>query len=151
MICPFCSDPETHVKDSRATDTGKVVRRRRYCTKCGGKFTTFERLQMRELVVVKRSGAKRPFDRTKVEKSITTALRKRSFSDKQIEEITDKIILALESSNTREIPTRKIGNLIMQELAKIDLVAYIRFASVYKDFSTIEDFAKFINKLTIKQ
>lgn len=147
MQCPFCSTEDTNVKDSRTTDEGKVVRRRRQCEKCGGRFTTFERLQIRELAIVKRSGSKRPFDRNKVRKSIATAMRKRNFDDKQIEEITDRIVLEIESSSSREIPSRKIGNLIMQELAKIDEVAYIRFASVYKDFANAQDFAKFISKI----
>lgn len=147
MICPFCLEADTNVRDSRNTDNGKVVRRRRYCGSCGGRFTTFERLHMRELVVIKRSGAKRPFDRTKISQSVTTAIRKRNFSEKKVEEIIDKIILELESGSAKEIPTRKIGNLIMQELAKVDPVAYIRFASVYKDFNNIEDFTKFISKL----
>ena len=147
MKCPFCDSPDTSVKDSRNTDEGKIVRRRRHCGNCGGRFTTFERIQIRELIVVKRSGAKRPFDRTKIEKSIITALRKRNFSDKQIEALSDKIILELESGSTKEIPTRKIGKLIMDELAKVDPVAYIRFASVYKGFANIEDFTRFIGKL----
>jgi transcriptional repressor NrdR len=147
MQCPFCAAEDTNVKDSRSTDEGKVVRRRRQCDKCGGRFTTFERLQIRELVVVKRSGSKRPFDRNKVRNAIATALRKRNFDDKEIDEISDRIVLELESSSSREIPSRKIGNLIMQELAKIDEVAYIRFASVYKDFTNAQDFAKFINKI----
>lgn len=147
MRCVFCGQPETAVKDSRETDEGKVIRRRRYCKQCNGRFTTFERVQIRQLVVVKRSGAKRPFDREKVLKSIFTALRKRNFSDKQMEEISNKIILELETSNVREIPTSKIGKLIMQELAKVDPVAYIRFASVYQDFSTAQDFAEFIGKI----
>ena len=116
MKCPFCDSPNTNVKDSRNTDEGKLVRRRRHCSNCGGRFTTFERIQIRELIVVKRSGKKRPFDRTKIEKSIITALRKRNFSNKQIEALSDKIILELESASTKEIPTRKIGKLIMHEL-----------------------------------
>lgn len=147
MKCPFCSESDTNVRDSRNTDNGKVVRRRRYCNKCRGRFTTFERLQMQELIVVKRSGAKRPFDRAKISKSITMAIRKRNFSEKQVEEIIDKIILELKSNSVKEIPTKKIGNLIMQELAKVDQVAYVRFASVYKDFTSAEDFTKFISKL----
>lgn len=147
MRCPFCNQPDTNVKDSRNTDDGKVIRRRRQCTKCGGRFTTFERIQLRNLVVVKRSGAKRPFDPTKVAKSIATALRKRNISDDAIEELTSKVVLELESTSMKEIPTRKIGNLIMDELAKIDPVAYIRFASVYKDFTNLEDFTRFISKI----
>jgi transcriptional repressor NrdR len=147
MKCPFCQSSETSVKDSRDTNDGTVTRRRRHCDKCKGRFTTFERVQIRELIVVKRSGSKRPFDRNKVLKSIATALRKRNVANDKIEEITEKIVLALESGTIREIPTRKIGKLIMQELGKIDPVAYIRFASVYNDFSTAQDFARFINKL----
>lgn len=114
---------------------------------CGGRFTTFEHIQIRELVVIKRTGAKRPFDRTKIFKSIATALRKRNFTDQQVDKFTDKIVVELESSSSREINSRMIGKLIMQELAKIDQVAYIRFASVYKDFETVKDFAKFIGKI----
>jgi len=147
MKCPFCQSSQTSVKDSRDTSDGNVTRRRRHCDKCKGRFTTFERVQIRELVVVKRSGSKRPFDASKVLKSITTALRKRNVSNDKIEEITEKIVLALESGTNREIPTRKIGKLIMHELGKIDPVAYIRFASVYNDFSTAQDFARFINKI----
>jgi len=147
MLCPFCKSPDISVKDSRNTDECKVIRRRRHCNNCLGRFTTFERIQLRELVVVKRTGTKRPFDRDKLSKSIMTALRKRNFTDQQIEKFTDKIILELESSASGEITSRMIGKLIMKELAKIDPVAYIRFASVYKDFSTAQDFAKFISKL----
>lgn len=147
MRCPYCTNMETVVKDSRTTEEGKVVRRRRQCTECGGRYTTFERLQLRELVVVKRSGYKRPFDRNKILHSIATAMRKRNFDDAKIEEITNNVVLQIESSTSKEIPTRKIGNLIMKELAKNDLVAYIRFASVYKDFADAQDFAKFINKI----
>jgi len=147
MKCPFCNTSNTNVKDSRNTDEEKVIRRQRHCSKYIERFTTFERIQIRELIVVKRSGAKRPFDRIKVEKSIITALRKRNFSDKRIEALSYEIVLELESTNTKEIPTRKIGKLIMHELAKVDPVAYIRFASVYKDFANIQDFTKFISKL----
>lgn len=147
MLCPFCQSPDISVKDSRNTDEGRVIRRRRHCNNCSGRFTTFERIQIRELMVIKRTGLKRPFDRTKLSKSITTALRKRHFSEQQIKEFTDKIVLELESSVNCEITSRMIGRLIMKELAKMDPVAYIRFASVYKDFATAQDFAKFISKL----
>ncbi len=147
MKCPFCQESNSSVKDSRDTSEGKVIRRRRHCGSCGGRFTTFERIQMRELVVVKRTGTKRPFDRSKILKSITTALRKRNFTEEQIEKLSDKVTLELESSSSREIPSRMIGKLIMSELEKIDLVAYIRFASVYKDFATAQDFARFIKKI----
>ncbi len=148
MRCPFCQEKDTAVKDSRETDKGKIIRRRRHCKKCGGRFTTFETIQIKKLVAIKRNGSKRAFDPSKVQKSITTALRKRNISDETIIKITDKIVLLLESRSEKEISTRKIGNLIMRELAKIDPVAYIRFASVYKEFSTVQDFAKFISKLT---
>lgn len=147
MKCPFCEAKNTSVKDSRETDEAKAIRRRRHCSNCNGRFTTFERVQFRELIVVKRTGAKRPFDRTKILKSITTALRKRNFTNEDIEQLAERIILELESSTTKEIKSRTIGKLIMQELAKIDPVAYIRFASVYKDFSNAQDFAKFISKI----
>lgn len=147
MKCPFCQSTDISVKDSRDTNEGKVIRRRRHCANCNGRFTTFERIQIRELVVIKRTGAKRPFDRSKILKSITTALRKRNITDEAIEIVTDKIVVELESSSSKEINSRMIGKLIMQELAKIDPVAYIRFASVYKDFATAQDFAKFINKI----
>ena len=137
MQCPFCKSVDISVKDSRNTDENRVIRRRRYCGNCSGRFTTFERIQTRELVVVKRTGSKRPFDRTKIFKSIATALRKRNFTDQQVDKFTDKIVVELESSSSREINSRMIGKLIMQELAKIDQVAYIRFASVYKDFATV--------------
>ena len=147
MQCPFCKSVDISVKDSRNTDENRVIRRRRYCGNCNGRFTTFERIQTRELVVVKRTGSKRPFDRAKIVKSIATALRKRNFTDQQVDKFTDKIVVELESSSSREINSRMIGKLIMQELAKIDQVAYIRFASVYKDFATAQDFAKFISKI----
>lgn len=148
MQCPFCQAKQTSVKDSRNIDQGKIVRRRRHCQKCTGRFTTFERIQTKQLIVIKRTGIKRPFERSKVAGSIRTALRKRNFSDQDIDKLTDKITLTLESSTENEIKSRSIGKLIMRELAKIDHVAYIRFASVYKDFSNIQDFAKFISKLS---
>jgi transcriptional repressor NrdR len=147
MKCPFCSAADTIVKDSRTTQDGFVTRRRRNCPACGRKFTTFERIELRKLLVVKRSGVKKLFDRNKVQKSIATAVRKRNISEDTINEITGRIALELESQNTHEISTRKIGELIMQELAKIDHVAYVRFASVYKDFSSAQDFAKFVSKI----
>lgn len=147
MKCPFCHAPDTLVKDTRETEEGKVIRRRRSCTNCKGRFTTFERIQLRELSVIKKSGAKRPFDRNKILKSISTALRKRNFSDEIIENIANNIILEIESSNARDVESRAIGKLIMSELAKIDPVAYIRFASVYKDFANAQDFAKFIGQI----
>jgi transcriptional repressor NrdR len=147
MHCPFCFKPDTFVKDSRDSDGGSIIRRRRHCNNCGGRFTTFERIQLRELIVIKRSGTKKPFDRNKIEISIATALRKRNVSQEVISGIANRIALELESSSIREVSTKKIGELIMQELSNIDHVAYIRFASVYKDFSSAQDFAKFVSNI----
>lgn len=147
MRCPFCLAPDSLVKDSRDTEESKVIRRRRLCLECGKRFTTFERLQRQELIVVKRSGVKKTFDRDKVHKSIATAMRKRNISDATIEKMVSHVATEIESSGIKETTSRKIGELIMQELAKVDQVAYIRFASVYKDFSSVQDFAKFISKI----
>jgi len=144
MYCPFCQNHGTEVKDSRATDDNKATRRRRECIKCHGRFTTFERVTLRELFVVKRSGVKKKFDRDKVIKAMQAAVRKRNVSSEQIERIGDKILREIESSSKGMITTRKIGEIIMSSLASIDHVAYIRFASVYRDFSSAADFAKFI-------
>lgn len=147
MRCPFCNELNSFVKDSRDTDDHKVIRRRRQCSKCNGRFTTFERIQIRQINVVKRSGDIKRFDGNKIVTSIKTAMRKRHLSEKEIEKIANDIILNIESTTSHEISTRKIGKLIMQKLSQIDPVAYIRFASVYKDFSTTQDFAKFIGKI----
>jgi transcriptional repressor NrdR len=147
MNCPFCHVSGTFVKDSRDTDNGAMIRRRRFCSSCKGRFTTFERIQLRELFVIKRTGIKKPFNRDKIQNSIITALRKRHIPEDKTNEVINRIVLELESSTNREVSTRKIGEMIMQELVKIDLVAYIRFASVYKDFSSAGDFAKFVGKI----
>jgi transcriptional repressor NrdR len=150
MNCPFCQNSGTYVKDSRDSENGSVVRRRRHCESCKGKFTTFERIQLRELFVIKRTGVKKSFNRDKVYNSIITALRKRNISEDKINEITNRIVLELESNTNREVPTKKIGELIMHELAKVDHVAYVRFASVYKDFTSASDFAKFVSQIKNK-
>ena len=150
MNCPFCQKPNTSVKDSRDADNGSVIRRRRCCKNCKGKFTTFERIQLRELFVIKRTGMKKPFNRDKIQNSITTAVRKRNISEDMVNEMTNRIVLELESNTSREVPTKKIGELIMQELAKVDHVAYVRFASVYKDFTSASDFAKFVSQIKNK-
>lgn len=139
---------DTQVKDSRVTYENSLVRRRRYCPECKLKFSTIERVQFKELVVIKKSGLKKPFDREKIVRSIMTAVRKRNIGERQIEQIADSIFMELENNGTKEVPTRKIGEMIMQALAQIDVVAYIRFASVYKDFTSIKDFSNFINKIT---
>lgn len=146
MNCPFCYKSNTYVKDSRESGAGQVVRRRRCCQSCGGKFTTVESVQMKKLFVIKRTGDRKPFDSNKVQNSIATALRKRNVSDEKIIEITNRITLEL-IDNSKETSTKQIGEMIMQELAKVDQVAYIRFASVYKDFSNAQDFAKFASKI----
>ncbi len=144
MRCPFCSHKDTEVKDSRIVDEGAQVRRRRVCIKCKNRFTTVERIQLKELFVIKRSGVIKKFDREKIVKSINTAIRKRPIAEKKITQIVDNIVHKIENYHDREIPSRKIGEMIMEELASVDMVAYIRFASVYKDFTSIQDFAKFI-------
>lgn len=145
MRCPFCGDEDTQVKDSRPSDDKSSVRRRRFCDKCESRFTTIERVQMRDLVVVKKNGEKKPFDRDKITRAISTALRKRMVSLEKIENIVNHLVSNLEGLNEGEISTSIIGEAIMQELSKIDQVAYIRFASVYKDFNTTVDFEEFIH------
>jgi len=149
MRCPSCKNKQTEVKDSRVVDDGAVVRRRRICPKCHNRFSTIERIYLREIFVVKRSGVIKKFDPEKISKSISTALRKRPVQEKTISQMLDSIVNKIENYHEKEIPTRKIGEMIMQELFQVDLVAYIRFASVYKDFTSAEDFAKFINALHV--
>lgn len=148
MRCPFCGFEDTQVKDSRATEDGSAIRRRRECPDCTGRFTTFERIQMRELYVKKSSGASRLFDRDKLLRSLTIAARKRPITEDQIEQMVNKITRELSSLNENEIPTSAIGQKVMRELAGLDEVAYIRYASVYSDFKGAKDFEKFIAKHT---
>jgi transcriptional repressor NrdR len=147
MQCPFCKHLDTQVKDSRNTDDDKTTRRRRQCLKCKARFTTFERAQLKELFVIKRSGVKKKFNKDKIVTSVLTAIRKRNVSDTVVEQIADHIMHTLENSPTGEIPTRKIGEMILKALSQVDQVAYIRFASVYKDFASASDFAKFIGRI----
>lgn len=147
MKCPFCQHEDTDVKDSRIVDDGVTVRRRRSCQKCKQKFTTIESAQLKELFVVKRSGVTKQFDREKIVKSIDTAMRKRPISEKKIKQMVDNIINKIELTRDSEISSKKIGEMIMAELAIVDPVAYIRFASVYKEFSSVEDFAKLISDM----
>jgi transcriptional repressor NrdR len=149
MRCPFCSFEDTQVKDSRPSEDGTSIRRRRYCPKCDSRFTTFERIQLRELTVIKRSGEKKPFDRDKILRSIVLSTRKRPVTESQIEAVVDKIVTKLEKTGEGEIPATMIGEEVMRELSKLDKVAYIRFASVYKDFSDAKDFEEFVT--TIKK
>lgn len=147
MRCPACSNPNTEVKDSRSVDNGALVRRRRICKKCNHRFSTIERVYHKEILVVKRSGVVRKFDPEKIEKSIATALRKRPIKDKTISQMVDSIINKVENYPKKQVPAKKIGEMILEELHKVDQVAYIRFASVYKDFASAKDFAEFIGKM----
>ena len=144
MRCPFCGADETQVKDSRASEDGSSIRRRRLCSSCGSRFTTFERIQLRDLVVVKRSGKKDIFDREKVVKSMEIALRKRPVDNDIVERAQNGIVRQLESSGEFEIPSDLIGELVMNALGQIDHVAYIRYASVYRNFREASDFGKFV-------
>jgi len=147
MHCPFCGNEDTQVKDSRATEDGSAIRRRRACNECGGRFTTFERVQMRDLFVIKSSGANRLFDRDKLIRSINIACRKRPVTEDQIEQLVNKIIRELSSLSESEIPTSAIGTMVMNQLASLDDVAYIRYASVYSNFADAKDFEKFVSKV----
>ena len=144
MRCPFCGKEDTQVKDSRASEDGATIRRRRSCTSCGSRFTTFERIQLRDLIVVKRNGKKIAFDRDKLLKSMLMALRKRQTDDDAIERAVNGIVRQLESSGDNEIQSKFIGELVMNALAEIDNVAYIRYASVYRNFREASDFGKFV-------
>ncbi len=147
MRCPFCGHDESQVKDSRPTDDGAAIRRRRQCEGCGARFTTFERIQLRELVVIKAEGARETFDREKLERSISIACRKRPIDADKIERLISGIQRQLETLGDTEIPSRRIGELVMEGLKGLDSVAYIRFASVYKDFSEARDFEEFASSV----
>ena len=148
MICPICKKGETSVVDSRPTEDGTAIRRRRLCV-CGERFTTFERVQFRELTVIKNNGRRVPFDRDKIAKSITIALRKRPIDSEAVEKFISKIVRNLEGLGENEIPTSTIGKFIMDGLANLDQVAYVRFASVYKNFKEAKDFEQFIGNLNV--
>lgn len=147
MRCPYCSSLDTQVKDSRPTDDHASIRRRRVCPDCGGRFTTFERVQLRELTVVKRSGRRTPFDRDKLETSIAHALRKRPVAPERIERMVNGIVRQLESAGEAEIQSSTIGELVMEGLKGLDDVAYVRFASVYKNFREAKDFEELLGQL----
>ena len=150
MLCPFCREKDSSVVDSRPTEDGTAIRRRRVCG-CERKerFTTFERVQFRELTVVKNNGRKVPFDRDKIAKSINIALRKRPIDRESIEKFISKVVRNLEGLGENEIPTSTIGKFIMKDLANLDQVAYVRFASVYKNFKEAKDFEQFIGNLNV--
>ncbi|MFZ4540264.1 MAG: transcriptional regulator NrdR [Rickettsiales bacterium] len=147
MRCPFCNHEDTQVKDSRPSEDGSSIRRRRFCPACNSRFTTFERVQLRELTVVKSNNERRLFDREKISKSMAIALRKRPVEADAVEMAINRIVQKLESEGESDIPTRRIGALVMDELKKLDAVAYIRYASVYRDFGEAKDFEKFVDKL----
>lgn len=147
MKCPFCSFPDSQVKDSRPSEDGLTIKRRRLCSNCEARFTTFERIETRELKVLKRSGEIRPYDSSKVLRSIEVACRKRPVSEAQIEEMVSRINKKLDKYSEGEVESKIIGQIVMDELSKIDQVAYIRYASVYMDFNKASDFSKCIDNL----
>ncbi len=147
MRCPFCGNQDTQVKDSRPTEDNSAIRRRRQCTNCGARFTTFERVQLRELTVLKSNGKRETLDRDKLHRSITLALKKRPVDSERLERVVNGIVRRLESSGESEIPSKLIGELVMDALANLDSVAYVRFASVYRNFPAARDFEAFIEKL----
>ncbi len=147
MRCPYCGDPDTQVKDSRPTEDETAIRRRRVCTACGRRFTTFERVQLRELVVVKRSGRRVPFDRDKLARSVEIALRKRPIDPEEIERMVSRVVRRLESAGEPDVNSEMIGEFVIEELRRIDSVAYVRFASVYRNFREAKDFQDLLGEL----
>ncbi|WP_319773335.1 transcriptional regulator NrdR [Breoghania sp.] len=147
MRCPYCGGDETQVKDSRPTEDNTAIRRRRVCSTCGGRFTTFERVQLRELTVVKRNGRRVVFDREKLARSVQIAVRKRPVDPEKIERMISGIVRQLESSGESEVPAEEIGTLVMEGLRGLDDVAYVRFASVYKNFREARDFEALLGEL----
>jgi transcriptional repressor NrdR len=146
MRCPFCGSEDSQVKDSRPSEDGAAIRRRRLCPECGGRFTTFERVQLRELTIVKRSGRRTPFDRDKLARSIAIALRKRPIDPERVERMISTIVRQLESMGETELPSSAVGELVMKQLKELDDVAYVRYASVYRDFRETQDFARFLGE-----
>ena len=147
MRCPFCGNVDTQVKDSRPAEDHVAIRRRRFCPDCGGRFTTYERVQLRDLVVIKSSGRREDFDRDKLERSIRIALQKRPVEHERMEKMISGIVRRLESTGDSDINSNHIGEIVMEALARIDTVAYVRFASVYKKFQAADDFDKFVSEL----
>ncbi len=147
MRCPFCGSDDTQVKDSRPTEDNTAIRRRRHCGACASRFTTFERVQLRDLMVVKKSGARKPFDRDKLARSISIAVRKRPVEPELIERVINGIQRRLESLGEPDIPSHVIGEMVMDALANLDQVAYVRFASVYRNFREAKDFGDFVGEL----
>ena len=146
MLCPFCGSEDTQVKDSRPAEDGAAIRRRRLCGACGARFTTFERVQLREITIVKRSGRKSVFDRDKLERSFQIALRKRDVNADEVARSINDIVRQLESSSEGDVPSQLVGELVMKALAALDQVAYVRYASVYRNFEEASDFEAFVEK-----
>ncbi len=146
MKCPFCGHAESQVKDSRPSEDGTAIRRRRSCPECQGRFTTFERVQLRELTILKRSGRRSPFDREKLMRSIAVAIRKRPIDPERLERMLSGIVRQLESRGETEIESSVVGELVMKALKALDEVAYVRYASVYRDFRQTQDFARFLGE-----
>jgi len=146
MRCPFCGHAESQVKDSRPSEDGAAIRRRRACPECGGRFTTFERVQLRELTILKRSGRRSPFDREKLVRSIALATQKRPVEAERVDRMINGIVRQLESMGETELPSSTVGEMVMKALKALDDVAYVRYASVYRDFKETSDFAKFLGE-----
>lgn len=147
MRCPFCGNVDTQVKDSRPAEDHVAIRRRRFCPACGGRFTTYERVQLRDLVVIKSNGRREDFDRDKLERSIRIALQKRPVEPERMDQMISGIVRRLESMGETDITSSQIGEIVMESLARIDTVAYVRFASVYMNFQAVGDFDKFMDDL----
>ena len=148
MRCPYCGNADTQVKDSRSSEDGSAIRRRRHCPDCGGRFTTFERVQLRELMVVKKTGRRVPFDRDKLARSVQVALRKRPVDPERIERMISGIVRQLEAQGENEVKSEGIGKLVMEGLKGLDDVAYVRFASVNNDFREAKDFEELLGELS---
>ena len=148
MRCPYCGNVDTQVKDSRPSEDNTAIRRRRVCADCGGRFTTFERVQLRELTVVKKNGQREPFERDKLARSIHVALRKRPVEPEKVERVINSMVRQLESSGESDIPSDVVGGLVMEALASLDQVAYVRFASVYRNFREAKDFGEFVGRIS---
>ena len=148
MRCPYCMNADTQVKDSRPTEENTVIRRRRICADCGGRFTTFERIQLRELTIVKNTGRKVPFERDKLMRSVQVALRKRPVEPERIERMVSGIVRRLENFGETEIQAKMVGELVMEGLYALDQVAYVRFASVYRNFREAKDFEEFLGEMS---
>ena len=150
MRCPYCMNADTQVKDSRPTEDNTVIRRRRVCPDCGGCFTTFERIQLRELTIIKNTGRKVPFDRDKLMRSVQVALRKRPVEPERIERMVSGIVRRLENLGESEVPAKLVGELVMEGLYALDQVGYVRFASVYRNFREAKDFEEFLGEMSIQ-